>query len=456
MVVIFSVCDARCLDMWSQQRSRIAPTETIMELDEVLVLLSLREGQIGSKKKFEYPTDKGGSMDLDYPVDMEDAMDIDSIEFEDIEEPTFPEPEDVPQRPPEEPSMPLEVPPVPPKPPVYELEEEEEQQQPEEPQVEEVLERLLVRLLSPTNLGAQFALNQHKQSDDGEQPLPTPSENRFYPVQRHQSSFATGTNVFQRVNEPQEEPHQNQSSFASGRNVFQRYNEPEQEEAHQHQYQYQHQKQQNHRFVPFPVQVHHHYYYFNGSESGGPEPRQRSSTSEPLEVPSVQLLEARNKSTQLPLPWDASSTPAEERAYLLSLYLQLAVNLVVLAYALHLVWSVVGAIRRDVTHKLSRHANNLLVEIALCERSYRENHCSPDEIVPALEQMCAYWEQCMLQDPARGGNVSSLGAQTIGMVLTSLVEPLSFKALAVFAAAVFLVYVYNFGFGYVRARTYWG
>lgn len=385
-----------------------------MELDEVLVQLSLREGQPSSNhRNFDYPVDKHNP--LDYDVDMEDAMDIDSIEFEDIEdieEPVIPEPEEPPEWIPEEP----------PKPPVYELEEEE----PEKPAGEEVLERLLVRLLSPTNLGAQFALNQHnKESDDEPEPLPTPSENRFYPVQRHQSSFASGTNLFQRVKEPEQEETQ--------------------------------QKQQQHpRFVPFPVQVHHHYYYFNGREYGGPAPRERNSTSEPVEVPSVQLLEARNKSTQLPLPWDASSTPAEERAYLLSLYLQLAVNLVVLAYALHLVWTVVGAIRKDVTHKLSRHANNLLVEIALCERSYRENHCSPDEIVPALEQMCAYWEQCMLQDPARGGNVSSLGAQTIGMVLTSLVEPLSFKALAVFAAAVFLVYVYNFGFGYVRARTYWG
>lgn len=62
----------------------------------------------------------------------------------------------------------------------------------------------------------------------------------------------------------------------------------------------------------------------------------------------------------------------------------------------------------------------------------------------------------MKQDPERGGNVSSLGAQTIGMVITSLIEPLSFKTLSVFASAVLLVYVYNFGFGYIRARTYYG
>lgn len=386
---------ARCPNMWSQQiENRTGLTTITMDLDKVLILLSLREEQ--------------GNM-YQEDVDMDDAMDVDSMDIDSIHdvednEPTTPEP-------------------------IKSSTVEETKQELHSPldnsftEEGEVLERLLVKLLSPTNLGARYAINQHNKHIQKNTQIeqhsqsPTP-ENLFYQTPRHQSSFTSGTDVFQRLHQQEPGPQR--------------------------------------QFVPFPVQVHHHHYYYSGlSESISPEPRIRPQSHKVLEEAQDENIE-EGKDTHLPLPWDKSSTPAEERAYMLSLYLQLAVNLVVLAYALHLVWSVVAAIKKDVTHKLSRHANNLLVEIALCERSYRENHCSPDEIVPALEQMCAYWEQCMRQDPTRGGNVSSLGAQTIGMVLTSLVEPLSFKALAVFAGAVLLVYVYNFGFGYVRARTYWG
>ncbi|KAF3987384.1 hypothetical protein FT663_04479 [Candidozyma haemuli var. vulneris] len=318
--------------------------------------------------------------------------------------------------------------------------EKEEDVQPEEysSDTEDNSERsLVVSLFSPTRLGARFAINNRNERIEHEElehisksssPAPFIQEN-------HKSTFSTarGSDLYYNPRYTVQEPEDNQPNQRP--------------------------------FVPFPVQVHHHHYYNGmGDALAGTEPRVRYRShghevvgaQEPLQVQELPQPKESIVRSQLPLPWDATSSPAEERAYMLSSYLQLAINSVVSAYALHLVWSVVAAIRKDVAHKLSRHANNLLVEIASCERSYRENHCSPDEIVPALEKMCAYWEQCMLQDPDRGGNVSSLGAQTIGMVITSLVEPLSLKTLAVFACAILLVYVYNFGFGYVRARTYYG
>ncbi|KAF8001628.1 hypothetical protein HF325_004129 [Metschnikowia pulcherrima] len=161
-------------------------------------------------------------------------------------------------------------------------------------------------------------------------------------------------------------------------------------------------------------------------------------------------------SEMLPSPWDSRAMPAERTPYVLSSYLQLLINVVLSGYFLHIVIAMVQAIRQDVAHKLKQEANNLLVEMALCERSYNENHCSPETIVPALEKMCAYWEKCMNQDPYQVGNRSLISAHTIGVILNSLIEPLSFKVLAVGAAATFVIFACNFAFGYIRAKTYYG
>ncbi|GEQ68363.1 hypothetical protein JCM33374_g2031 [Metschnikowia sp. JCM 33374] len=161
-------------------------------------------------------------------------------------------------------------------------------------------------------------------------------------------------------------------------------------------------------------------------------------------------------SEMLPSPWDPHAVPAERTPYVLSSYLQLVINMVLSGYAVHIVISMIQAIRQDVAYKLSHEANNLLVEIASCERSYHENHCSPETIVPALEKMCAHWEKCMNQDPFSIGNRSSVSAHTIGMVLNSLIEPLSFKVLLVGAAGIMVIFACNFAFGYIRAKTYYG
>ncbi|PVH17389.1 uncharacterized protein CXQ87_000274 [Candidozyma duobushaemuli] len=248
-----------------------------MDLDKVLVSLSLREEQ-----GIVYQED----VDMDDAMDV-DSMDIDSIHEVDDNEPTTPEP-------------------------IKSSTAEESKHESHSPLEDsfseegEVSERSLVRLLSPTNLGARYAINQHNKNIQKSTQIeqhsrsPTP-QNSFYQTPRHQSSFTSGTDVFQRLHQQEPGPQR--------------------------------------QFVPFPVQIHHHHYYYNGSsESISPEPRIRPQSHKVLEEAQDENIE-EGKDTRLPLPWDKSSTPAEERAYMLSSYLQLAVNSVVSAYALHLVWN---------------------------------------------------------------------------------------------------------------------
>lgn len=158
----------------------------------------------------------------------------------------------------------------------------------------------------------------------------------------------------------------------------------------------------------------------------------------------------------LPSPWDTRAVPAERMPYVILSYLQLITNTLLSVFALHILVAMVQAIRSDVSHKMALEANNLLIEIALCRRAYSENNCDPSQRVPALEQMCEYYEKCMLQDPSQVGNRSRIGAHTLGVILNSLIEPLGLKFLGVGSFFVVLIFACNFGFGYIRARAYYG
>ena len=62
----------------------------------------------------------------------------------------------------------------------------------------------------------------------------------------------------------------------------------------------------------------------------------------------------------------------------------------------------------------------------------------------------------MNQDPFSGGNMSLVSAHTLGMIVNSLIEPLGFKVLVVVLSFTVVVFGCNFGFGYLRAKAYWG
>lgn len=137
--------------------------------------------------------------------------------------------------------------------------------------------------------------------------------------------------------------------------------------------------------------------------------------------------------------------------------MQLIINFVATCYAGYLVYSIIQTVRQDIKHKLSQQISNVLVEIESCKRSYNENNCSPDLIVPILEKPCAYWLKCMNQDPYNGGgNKSLISAETVGMIINSLIEPLSFKFFLVMFGFVLLIFACNFTFGFIRAKSYYG
>ena len=77
--------------------------------------------------------------------------------------------------------------------------------------------------------------------------------------------------------------------------------------------------------------------------------------------------------------------------------------------------------------------NGLFVElaeqIATCAHLYDINKCFPlSQRVPAIARQCSDWEACMQRDPAGVGRARVV-AETIGEVINSFVEPISWKTL---------------------------
>ena len=73
-------------------------------------------------------------------------------------------------------------------------------------------------------------------------------------------------------------------------------------------------------------------------------------------------------------------------------------------------------------------SSEILAEMAVCAREFKENKCERDSRVPAMETVCNNWEKCMQRDPYKVGR-SRLSASMFAEIVNSFIEPISLKAI---------------------------
>jgi hypothetical protein len=112
----------------------------------------------------------------------------------------------------------------------------------------------------------------------------------------------------------------------------------------------------------------------------------------------------------------------------LSYYLQLTVNMFLGSLFIYVVYSAWAGVMTDVDIESSKHASEVMVEIAACATEYNRNRCRPDEVVPAMEKACGVWETCMNRDPKKVAR-ASVTAKTFAMIFNSFVEEFSYKSM---------------------------
>lgn len=140
--------------------------------------------------------------------------------------------------------------------------------------------------------------------------------------------------------------------------------------------------------------------------------------------------------------------------YVLSLYLQLLFNLLLISIILYLIYIFMKTIKTDINNKLEVYVMDALQEISLCSREYYRNKCSVEDghkRAPALEQTCTAWSKCMNRDPQLIGK-SKITAETFADIVNGFLRPISWKSM-IFLSLMIMgsLFVTNVAFGSYRS-----
>jgi hypothetical protein len=114
--------------------------------------------------------------------------------------------------------------------------------------------------------------------------------------------------------------------------------------------------------------------------------------------------------------------------YILSYYVQLALNYFLVGLLMYIVWCFILTIRADVDKESEAQIELIRASMSQCAANYVENRCAKSTRLPALESICAEWDSCMNQDPTRVGR-ARVSAHTFAEIFNSFVEPISWKAM---------------------------
>ncbi|KAL8917723.1 MAG: hypothetical protein Q9208_007775 [Pyrenodesmia sp. 3 TL-2023] len=115
--------------------------------------------------------------------------------------------------------------------------------------------------------------------------------------------------------------------------------------------------------------------------------------------------------------------------HILSYYAQFLLNFFLVSIVIYMIYAFWSTIRSDVNEKSKEAASEILVEMAMCARDFRDNKCDKSESrVPAMESICNSWEKCMQRDPTMVGR-AKVSAHTFAEIINNFFQPISAKAM---------------------------
>ncbi|KAL9102086.1 MAG: hypothetical protein Q9163_002735 [Psora crenata] len=112
----------------------------------------------------------------------------------------------------------------------------------------------------------------------------------------------------------------------------------------------------------------------------------------------------------------------------LSTYIQFLLNCFFAFCLMYVLYGVFSTIRHDIDERALMESSEILAEMAICAREFKDNRCERDTRVPAMESVCNGWEKCMARDPYMVGR-SRLSAGMFAEIFNSFIEPISIKAI---------------------------
>ncbi|KAI9305933.1 Di-sulfide bridge nucleocytoplasmic transport domain-containing protein [Cunninghamella echinulata] len=97
----------------------------------------------------------------------------------------------------------------------------------------------------------------------------------------------------------------------------------------------------------------------------------------------------------------------------------------------------VFALNEDVKSKMTIYESESLERYFICSQEYDRNRCHPSTRLPAMEEECRQWQQC-LYTPAWVGKTKVL-AETFAEIINGFIDTISLKAIIVLGIIIILL-----------------
>ncbi|SMN22751.1 similar to Saccharomyces cerevisiae YGL247W BRR6 Essential nuclear envelope integral membrane protein required for nuclear envelope morphology [Maudiozyma saulgeensis] len=129
---------------------------------------------------------------------------------------------------------------------------------------------------------------------------------------------------------------------------------------------------------------------------------------------------------------------------IIAAYVQLLINVLIALSICYMLVHVFYMLKNDVQTKIDYIIRSEINKVKLCEKHYLMNQCAPELRVPALEEVCSEWFQCINDGKVVTDNnfytlrSAKLWIQTIADIINTFVEEIKIKALVVIITTILL------------------
>lgn len=107
-------------------------------------------------------------------------------------------------------------------------------------------------------------------------------------------------------------------------------------------------------------------------------------------------------------------------------WIKFLVNFFLISIFAYIGWAIVDTVRGDIRSANEEARLELIGKMARCQNQYTVNECST-KVLPALEDMCNEWSECMMQNPESIMRVK-VTAKQIAEIINEFSEAMNLKA----------------------------
>lgn len=128
--------------------------------------------------------------------------------------------------------------------------------------------------------------------------------------------------------------------------------------------------------------------------------------------------------------------------YILSLYFQLVVNIILWSFMIYFIYLAITTIRSDINLKVDEFTIKVLDEIAKCSKEFSRNKCHLPDRPSIMDEECDQLERCQNQDPTKIARLK-VTIELIAEIINAFVNRLSYKSLFIMMSMLVIFIIHT-------------